>query len=512
MSKNLLLKLKEALTSVLPITIIVLILHFTIAPMSGFAIVMFIAGAVMLVLGMGVFSLGVDLSMMPMGEQVGGGLTKTRKLWLMVIACFIMGALVTIAEPDLQVLGDQVPAFPREILIGTVAIGVGIFLVVAMLRIVFQVKMSYLLIGVYALIFAIAAFAKPAFLPVAFDSGGVTTGPITTPFIIALGIGIAAVRGGKSTEEDSFGLVGLCSAGPILAVLILGLFFDPNAADFPPPEAVIAESWGQLFGLFGKGFPLYFKEVLLALLPIGFFFILFQVFMLKLPKRQLGKIGIGFGYTVLGLVLFLTGVNVAFLPAGKLLGETIAKVSYNWILIPIGMVIGFFIVAAEPAVHVLNDQVEDLTNGAITKKAMLGALSIGMSVSLALAMTRVLTGVSIWYFLVPGYVIALILSLFVPQVFTAVAFDSGGVASGPMTATFLLPFAMGACEAVGGNLMTDAFGIVAMVAMTPLITVQIMGLIYQIKLRKNPPEVALDQQADDEIIDLTEEAQAKEGE
>ena len=492
------LKVKESLSAVLPISAMVLLLHFTIAPLPDAALVLFLVGTVFLIVGMGFFTLGADMAMMSMGERIGAHLTKSRKLWLIIVVGLMIGVIITVAEPDLQVLAKQVPAVPDAALIASVAIGVGIFLVVALLRIIFQVRLSYLLIGLYIAVFGIGVFTSPDFLAVAFDSGGVTTGPITVPFILALGIGVAAVRGGKSSHDDSFGLVALCSVGPILAVMLMGLFFDASSGSYYNVASVEGQELGNVFQLFVDAFPEYLKEVGLALAPILAFFIVFQIVWLKLPKSQLIKYGVGIVYTFLGLVLFLIGVNVGFMPVGNYLGNQIAGLSYRWILIPLGMVMGFFVVAAEPAVHVLNNQVEEISGGTISKRAMMLTLSIGVAISIGLAMIRVLTGISIWYFLLPGYLIALILTFFVPKIFTAVAFDSGGVASGPMTATFLLPFAMGACEAVGGNMMTDAFGIVAMVAMTPLITIQLLGLVYRVKSKMDVSE----NEEEIDIIDL----------
>lgn len=504
MYRNLTAKLKESLTSVLPITAIVLILNFTVAPMTGGTVALFLVGALLLIVGMALFALGADIAMMPMGENIGSHLTKTRKLGILIVVALLMGIAITMAEPDLQVLADQVPSVPNMVLVLAVAIGVGIFLVLALLRIVFQKKLAVILIIAYALVFGLAVFTSEDFLAVAFDSGGVTTGPITVPFILALGVGVAAVRGGKNAQDDSFGLVAICSVGPILAVMIMGMVFNSSggfAADLSLPQVNNA---ADLLHAFGEAFPEFFRDVGIALAPIVVFFAIFQVLFLKLPKWQLIKMAIGIGYTYFGLVLFLTGVNVGFMPVGNYLGTQIGALEYSWILIPLGMVMGFFVVMAEPAVHVLNTQVEEITVGAISKRSMLMSLSIGVAVSVGLAMIRVITGASIWYFLVPGYVIALGLSFFVPKIFTAIAFDSGGVASGPMTATFLLPFAMGACASLGGNMLTDAFGIVAMVAMTPLVTIQVLGLYYRIKTKNgtalHPAPAA--QPEEEEIIDL----------
>jgi hypothetical protein len=488
LQKNLVINIKDALSSVMPITIIVLALNFTFTPMPFAVRGLFIIGAIFLILGMGLFTLGADIAMLPMGEHIGSFLTKSKKIWLMVVVALIMGTMVTMAEPDLQVLARLAPGIPGMTLIVTVAVGVGVFLVVAVLRIVFQLRLSYMLIAFYIVVFGIGFLVPDEFLAIAYDSGGVTTGPITVPFILAFGVGLASVRGGKSSHDDSFGLVALCSIGPILAVLMLGIFFDPGSA---PAQSNVTEdvnSVADLLNMFGKGFPSYFREVGLALSPIVVFFLLFQIIALRLPVTQLIKMGVGIVYTFLGLVLFLTGVNVGFLPAGAFIGEYIGGLDYAWILIPLGLVLGYFTVAVEPAVHVLNEQVFDMTGGAISKKAMLLSLSCGVAVSVALSMVRILLGIHILFFLIPGYTLALVMTFFTPKIFSAVAFDSGGVASGAMTATFLLPFTLGACGSLGGDALRDAFGLVALVAMTPLITIQIMGLIYKYKLGKTEKE------------------------
>ena len=490
--KNLLEKLKESLGAVLPIIGIVLVLCFSIAPIPNSVLMTFVVGAVLLIIGMMFFTLGAEMAMTPMGERIGTKLTNTRKISVVIVLCFILGFIITISEPDLQVLAEQVPSIPNYTLIIAVATGVGIFLVAAVLRMLFGIPLAHMLLILYQIIFILASIVPQDFLTVAFDSGGVTTGPMTVPFIMALGIGFSAVRSDKHAENDSFGLVALCSVGPILAVLLLGLLYHPGESGYEQTMIVKTDNSVEMWQLFQEGLPYYMKEMLISLLPIILFFFIFQIVSLHLHKKTLVKIIIGIIYTYIGLVLFLTGVNVGFMPAGNYLGQVIAGLSYPWIIVPIGMLIGYFIVKAEPAVYVLTEQVEELTSGAISAKAMGMSLSIGVAFSLGLAMVRVLTGISILWFLLPGYAVALGLTFFVPQIFTAIAFDSGGVASGPMTATFLLPFSMGACEALGGNVVTDAFGVVAMVAMTPLITIQILGLIYQIQEQMKEKQAAKD--------------------
>ncbi len=499
-------KLSEAMRAVLPIIGIVLLLTLTIAPIEPGILLSFLTGAAMIIIGIMFFTLGADLSMTPMGERVGAAITKKRSLWLVIIVGFLMGFIITISEPDLQVLAGQVPSIPNAVLILAVATGVGLFLVAALLRMFFGISLRLMLMISYILVFALAAFVPGDFLAVAFDSGGVTTGPMTVPFIMALGVGVASIRSDSRAGDDSFGLIALCSVGPILAVMSLGLIFNPEGT-YEAAAPTIIETSSDLTRLFLESIPTYMGEIGLALLPIIVFFGVFQIFALKLPRRQLYKMVVGLIYTYVGLVLFLTGANVGFMPAGNYLGNVIASLPYNWVIVPIGMVIGYFIVRAEPAVYVLNKQVEEITDGAISSSAMGTCLSLGVAASIGLALLRVLTGISILWFVVPGYAIALGLSFCVPRIFTAIAFDSGGVASGPMTATFLLPFAQGACLAVGGNVVSDAFGVVAMVAMTPLITIQILGLVYQIKKKLAAshgvlPQHELPELPDDAIIEL----------
>ena len=502
-------KLTETLKAVFPILAIVLILCFSIAPIPPSILMTFLVGAVLLIVGMLFFNVGVEMSMTPIGERVGSIMTKSKNVFIVILISFIMGFIITISEPDLQVLAEQVPSVPNLTLILAVALGVGGFLIVALLRMLFGIALGHLLIIFYGIVFALTLFVPGDFLAVAFDSGGVTTGPMTVPFIMSFGLGISAIRSDRHAEEDSFGLIALCSIGPILAVLILGMIFHPESAEQVSESIPVINDTVELWSLFANGFPTYIKEIAISLLPIVVFYGIFQTISGDANKRTLTKIIIGLIYTYLGLVLFLTGVNVGFMPAGNYLGQTMAGLPFAWIIVPIGMIIGYFIVLAEPAVFVLTKQVEELTSGAISAKAMGLSLSIGVATSVGLAMIRVLTGISILWFLVPGYLVALVLTFLVPKIFTAIAFDSGGVASGPMTATFLLPFAMGACEALGGNIITDAFGIVAMVAMTPLITIQIMGVVFKVKESKLHKEMAMqtpvhspDAYDDIEIIEL----------
>ena len=497
-------KLKEAAASVLPVTAIVAVLCLALVRVDVGLMLSFLLGSGLLILGMGLFTLGAELSMSRIGNLIGAKMTKSRKLWFILAVSFLLGVAITMAEPDLQVLATNVPAIDKTVLIVTVSVGVGLFLMLCMVRILFSVSLRLLLIVFYALLFLGAFLSDAGFLSVAFDSGGVTTGPMTVPFIMALGVGVASIRSDENAKADSFGLVALCSIGPVMAVMLLGAIYPTDTqADV---NMVIGgfETTVELGGAYLRSLPTYMLEVAMALLPIFVFFVLFQVLSLRLRRLPLTKIVMGVGYTFLGLVLFLTGVNVGFSPLGYVLGKELVTSGLSALLIPLAMLMGWFIIDAEPAVHILNKQVEELTSGAISAKAMGLSLSVAVALANGLAMVRVLTGLPILYFLLPGYAVALGLSFFVPRTFTAIAFDSGGVASGPLTATFMLPLAMGACTALGGNVMTDAFGLVALVAMMPLITVQVMGGIYVLKSRTKTDAPVLPSFGENEIIELWE--------
>ncbi len=464
--------------SALPVTLIVYILALTpLVDLSPAELITFSIGAVLLILGIGMFNLGADLAMTPMGAHVGAGLSRQMRLWLLLAVCFVLGMLITIAEPDLQVLANQVSAVMNgTVLVYAVGVGVGAFLIVAILRIVFRVKLGSILMLFYMLLFALALLlvvsGNEDLLPLGFDSGGVTTGPITVPFIMALGVGISSVLGDRHSKENSFGLVSLCSVGPILAVLVLGIFSKNDMVYQVPDYTVSSDIVGSFLGAAGHTC----KEVAVALGMIVVFFLICQIIFLRLPWRKLLRIAIGVLFTFTGLVIFLTGVNVGFMPVGYKIGHALGS-GHPGLMIGFGLVIGVLVVLAEPAIHVLNSQVEEVTGGLVRKKSMMLGLCIGVGAAIALSMVRIVYDFSLVYYVVPGYFISLALSLFVPPVYTAIAFDSGGVASGPMTSGFILPLATGACVAMQGAdaVLRDAFGVVALVAMAPLITIQLLG-------------------------------------
>lgn len=484
LGKTLLEKLIEALRAVVPIGAIILVLHFTVAPMPLGTLALMLAGMVMLIIGFTLFSIGTEIAMMPMGEHIGSSLIKSRNMPIIVICLIVFGIAVTAAEPGLVVLANQVASIPNTQLIIGISAGVGIFLVLAALRTLFRWALGKLLIVLYIITFVLALFTAD-YIAVAFDASAITTGPITVPFLLAVGAGFSSILVGKDADEDSFGICAICSVGPILAVLIIGIFFNADDTSYVAQVADSASSAGELLTIFGNGIVQTFIEVITVLVPIVAIFIIFQIVRLKLSKTELVKIFVGLIYLLFGLTIFLAGANYGFMPAAIVLGEGMGASDINWIVIPIALGIGVCVTLAEPAVHVLTKQVEEVTSGAISKGMMLFGMCLGVGLALSLAMMRILFNISIWYILVPGYAIALVLTVFVPKIFVGIGFDSGGIAAGAMSAAFVLPFTTGVCTAVGGNVVTDAFGVVGLIAMMPPITIQIMGVIYKIKLRRS---------------------------
>ena len=491
MQNALLIKFKESLVSILPIVLIVLILAVTIVPLDFVLVVQFLVAAVFLIIGMTLFTHGADTAMLPIGKNIGSYLSKTAKIWLMMIVGFFLGVVITIAEPDLMVLAEQVASINTWLFIAVVGIGVGLFMMLAMLRTVLKIPLNIILCVSYGLIFVLSFIIPNNFVPLSFDSGSVTTGPISVPFLMAFGLGFAAVRAQSSKQDDSsFGMVALGSAGPILAVMIMGFFVDPSTLAGSSEVAVECATVGEGLMQFLTCLPTYIGQVALVITPILVIFLLFQFFALKLPKSEVFRVLTGLLLVFFGITLFFTGVNVGFLPVGSALGHALAECGSNWILIPVAVVIGFVIVLAEPAVHVLAEQVEKITEGKIAKKTIFFSMCIGVAISLGLCAIRVLCQFSIWWVLVPAYLIAIILSFIVPKIFTGIAFDSGGVATGAMATTFVMPLFVGACGALGIDTMLYGFGTLAFIAVTPLLTIQILGLIVGIANRKKERALA----------------------
>lgn len=501
-------QLKISLGSIIPIIFIVFLLSIFVVPVTVGTMMLFFLGSLFLIVGMALFDIGADLAMNKIGEGMGIELAGTGKRWLILFTAFLMGFLVTIAEPDLKVLAQQVPAIPDKILILTVATGVGLFLMLAVIRILNGLSLSLILMILYSLILVLSFLIPDQFLGVAYDSGGVTTGPITVPFIMSFGVGLSELRLDKDSSNDSFGLIALASGGPIIAVMILGTIFAPENAtvtEAAPSEIVTMQ---DAFSVFADRLLLYIKEVGITILPLLGIYGFLQILTGRYRSHERLPILIGFGYTWIGLSLFLCGVNEGFSPLGRQLGYQLGQLSHSWILIPLGMAMGYYTVKAEPAIQTLNKQVASVTNGTIPPKDMDLALSVGVSLSVGLATVRILYHINLMWFVLPGYALALVLTRFVSKLFVGIAFDSGGVASGPMTSTFLLPLCIGACQARGGNIMTDAFGLVSLVALTPLIAIQLMGLKYQYRTKKAKQSV-LCREDDEIIIDFSEDSEVE---
>ena len=482
-------KIRESVISVIPIMAIGVLLHLTIAPM-GDAFGPFLVGGALVIVGLGIFLHGTELGMVPIGQKAGAAITSKRNVFLLLIAAFVIGFLITIAEPDVHVLAQQVlsvnPAISSQSLVFMIAMGVGIFVLVAVGRILLAFSYKLALAGFYVLLFCCAAAAPADFLGIAFDAGGATTGPMTVPFIMALGIGVASVRGGRHAEQDSFGFIGLASIGPILAVITLGVI-SAKTGMHTETAAAAAEAATEplsLLAQFTSRIPHVIEEVSMALAPLVAMFIVFQLFLIRMPRTQLIRMSVGLVYTFIGLIFFFVGVQGGFMPAGSVLGASLASFGHTWIFMVVGLVLGAVVVCAEPAVWVLNEQIEEVSGGHIKRNIMLASLSLGVALAVSLSMMRVIYGISLWWLLIPGYALALGLMRFCPQMFTAIAFDSGGVASGPMASTFILAFTLGASAALGGNPITDAFGVIAMIAMMPLITIQILGILFHRKEQK----------------------------
>ncbi len=483
-------KMREALFSVLPITLIVLLLNFTLTPLEPMVLGRFLLGGLLIVIGLAVLLVGVDIGITPIGSLMGSSIVKSKKIWIVAVAGILLGFFVSVAEPDLHILAGQVEfvtsgIISKSVILIVVSIGIAIMLAIGLIRIVYNTPLYKILIVIYAVILGLSFFTSAEFLAISFDASGATTGALTVPFILALAIGVSALKkDSKASEKDSFGLVAIASSGAILSVMIMSILLktDKITASLPSEEVVDH----SFFGPFLDAFPTLAKEVMIALLPIGIIFIIFQVISFKLPKRALHKIFMGIFYTFLGLVIFLVGVNAGFMEVGTEVGFKLASLENKYIIVIVGFVLGLVTILAEPAVYVLNRQIETVTSGFVKRKTVLLFLCIGVGGAVALSVIRILTPeIKLWHYLLPGYIIACAMTFFTPKLFVGIAFDSGGVASGPMTATFILAFTQGAADAIEqADVLIDGFGVIAMVALTPLIALQILGILYKINSKK----------------------------
>lgn len=484
-------KFKEVLSAVAPIVILVVVLSFTLTPISGTLLIQFICGAVAIVLGLSILLFGLDIGILPFGNHMGKAFLKSNNIWFVILIGFVLGFFVNIAEPDLQVLAGQVSSItggylPTFVILIAVSIGTGLMLAWGIVRIVKNISLKIVLAIIYGVILILAMFSSSDMLAIGFDASGATTGALTVPLVLAMSVGVSAMKkDSKSSEEDSFGLVGIMSTGAILGVLVLNLFVKTDhitgILELPHTDT------GSLLGLFVAEIPKVALESLIALLPLVVLLFIFQKTTFHLHRRSFAKMLIGFLYTYIGLVIFLLGVNAGFMNVGNVIGRSLAAYDNKAILVGLGFVLGMLVILTEPAVYILTQQIENVTSGYIKRKTVLFSLSIGVAFAVGLSMLRIVVpGIQLWHYLLPGYVISIVLTFFVPKLFVGIAFDSGGVASGPMTATFVLAFAQGASSAIEySNLLTDSFGVISMVALTPLIALQILGLIYKIKSKKS---------------------------
>lgn len=481
--------LYEALVAVLPITTLILLINlFLPNSLPKFDLIGFIIGNVFLIGGMTLYIKGIKISLTPVGDSFGSFITMKKKIWIMLAIGITLGFIITVAEPDLSVLGEQLGSI-KWVLILTIALGVGVFLALSLLKTLLKWDFSLLILILYAILFLIALFVDNKYIALCFDSGGVTTGALTVPFILALGASVAGTVGGKSKSENSFGMTAICSVGPIMMTMLLCAIFKPEVD--PGITLESASNFYDLLVIYSHSLLHSLKEVLIALAPIAVFFFIFNFIFFKLPKIELIRILAGFLYTYIGLAIFLCGVNSAYMGTGYFIGLSLGALDTKWILILVAAAVGLLIILAEPAVNVLVKQVEDISSGTIKKNVLKIALALSMAFALALSMLRIIYGFSILFVIGIGYAIALGLSFFVPKVYTTIAFDAGGVASGPMTATFLLPLAIGATEAIrsSADILTSAYGLVATVALMPLITVQVLGLIAKLKDQRSARKV-----------------------
>lgn len=483
-------KIKEVSLSVLPITLIVIILNFTLTPIGTSMMVRFIIGAIFVVIGLSIFLVGVDIGVTPIGNIMGNSIAKANKLWIVIIAGLILGLVISIAEPDLHILGGQVAditggAFGKFLIVIVVSIGISIMLALGLGRIVYSFPLYKLLTIIYGIIFLIAVLVSPEFLAISFDASGATTGAMTVPFILALATGVSKIKkDSKQSEKDSFGLVAIASTGAILAVMIMSILSKTN--EISGSAEVNLEGTKGIIGPFLHAIPHLAYEIFLALTPIVLIFLIFQKIKFKISKKSLRKIMFGILFTFIGLVIFLVGVNAGFMEVGTIVGYKIAALDNKSYVIIVGFILGCVTILAEPAVYVLTHQIEEVTSGYVKRKVVMLSLAIGVGFAVALSMIRIIVpGIQLWHYLLPGYIISIGLMYIVPKLFVGMAFDSGGVASGPMTATFILAFAQGAAASIeGADVLIDGFGMIAMVAMTPIIALQILGLIFKIKSKK----------------------------
>ncbi|MDR1906151.1 MAG: DUF1538 domain-containing protein [Clostridiales bacterium] len=477
--------LKEVFISSLPLLAVMIVVCVFVNKMPNSELLKLFIGYVLVVIGQTLFLVGLDSSIMPIGKLVGGSLSKLKKTAYIVLFGFLFGLLATIAEPALAVLGIQVnyinDAIDKTIFVWALGAGVGVAVAAAMYRVIKNINIKIVFGLFYILVFIMVFFVPVQYRALAFDGSGATTGDVSVPFILALGLGVSATMSKAKTNDESFGIIGVASIGPILAVFLYGLIIgDTGAANQNGYNAGGGKAlWEIVTGNFG--------DVAMAIIPVIAIFFIFQLAFIKLPRRQLGRILIASMVVYIGLHIFLTGVDYGFALAGQHIGETFMSESaewMKWLLLPVGFILGFAITLSEPAVTVLGEQVESITNGYIKKITMRLTLAAGIGVAALLSLLKILTNIDIIWFLMPLYAGALILMIFTSKLFVGLAFDSGGVTGGAITSAFLTPLTLGVSQALGQDVLTSGFGMIAFISVTPLLAVQTFGIVYSWKLKK----------------------------
>lgn len=483
-------KLKEVFFSVLPVTLIVLLLNFTIVPLGYNLIFRFIIGALFIVMGLTLFLLGVDLGITPLGAILGNEITKRNKLWIVIIVGFILGFFISFAEPGLLILANQIGeitqgAISSKSIMIAVSVGLASMMVLGFIRILFDLPLHIILNISYLIILGLGFFTSEEFLAIAFDASGSTTGVLAVPFILAMALGISSrKKDSKASEKDSFGLVAIASVGAIASVMILNIFSKTKSLSGNLSINKFQEA--SILQVFIRELVPAFYNSAIAFVPLIVIYIVTYFVSKAISKRNNRRMIFGFIYAFLGLFLFFIGVNAGFMEVGSLIGSHLIEQEMYIFIVGIAFVLGVVTILAEPAVYVLTHQIEEVTAGYVKRKSVLAALTTGVGLAIALSIIRILTtDIKLWHYLLPGYIIALLLTFFTPKLFVGIAFDAGGVATGPMTATFILAFTNGAANSYPkADLLTDGFGMIAMVALMPIITLQLLGLIFKFKNKK----------------------------
>lgn len=483
-------KFREVFFSVIPITVLVLILNVTIVPMELSMIIRFIIGSFCVIIGLTVFLLGVDIGISPLGDLTGLALAKTNRLWSVLLGGLILGFFISVAEPGLMVLASQVDyvtagSIGKIVLLVVVSVGLAMMLSLGFLRIFYNIALHKVLLVLYLMIAVMAIVVSNEILAISFDASGSTTGILAVPFILSISAGISKLKkDSKASENDSFGLVAIASTGAIIFVMLLGIVSKTGRfnSDF---DLAVNNSKGILSSFLSVVLP-GIKESITAIMPLLIIFFVFQKLSFRLKYKKLRAFITGFIFTFVGLFTFLIGVNAGFMDVGMSIGKSLAVLDKKVYVIVIAFILGVVTILAEPAVHVLTHQIEEVTSGYVRRRAVFISLAVGVGTAVALSVVRILVPeIQLWHYLLPGYILCIVLMFVTPKLFVGIAFDAGGVATGPVTATFIMAFIQGVAFSVeGADLIIDGFGMIAMVAMTPILTLEILGVIFAIQSKE----------------------------